>query len=401
MAKEKEQEKEPITRCYAVPDYLTPLLAGQDIPPGHRFGLYFKGWQRSGTTKDDWALNKEQKSEALKDVTQLGNTAAELSKNLLKRQSTLKGQMPEQVFHLHAKNTSPFITGMGNEHPVENGFAFLPPYGVPYLAGSGIKGMLLRAAKYLAFNQRDNWSDAAINVLFGSADMDEAGNPIKGQQGALRFWDCFPQVANSQLAVEIMTPHNGDYLQGDSTPHTSGQPVPIPFLAIPPESAFDFFIQADLARLDQALKSHWQTMLKAAFTTLFEFVGMGAKTAVGYGQMQKLQTPEEVQQERKLKEEEESRQREARLEQEGYGKEKIDEQGVYARLEGSAICIQDKNTKLIATFHNAKTIWDSLPDDILATYKKKKKPIKVTASYVQQGNNKTLTSLTPEPDQAG
>ena len=397
MAKDNEQD-----RWYAVPDYMTKLFEEmtklfedvakaqhkditedqlkemaedqrQDmIPPGHRFGLYFKGWHYGNTAKDKWTLDKEQKSAALKEVTQLGSTAAELSTALFDRQSSLKGQMPEQVFHLYAKNTSPFMTGMGNEHPVENGFAFLSPYGVPYLAGSSIKGMLLRAAKYLAFNQRDNWSDAAINVLFGSADVDEAGNPIKGKQGALRFWDCFPQVAKHKLAVEIITPHNGDYLQGDSTPHTSGQPVPIPFLAIPPESAFDFFIQADLARLDQELKSHWQTMLKAAFTTLFEFVGMGAKTAVGYGQMQERPTTT-------LK-------------------------AVRAKWDEGrrSIVITDDANKELVHFPgtSSQSQWQKLPAEVLERYRaatKKKKYIKVNVVYEPLGNESTLLSIHPLP----
>ena len=38
------------------------------------------------------------------------------------------------------------------EHPLENGFAFLQPYGLPYLAGSGVKGVLRQTARLLAEN---------------------------------------------------------------------------------------------------------------------------------------------------------------------------------------------------------------------------------------------------------
>ncbi|MCX8518010.1 MAG: hypothetical protein ORN29_08120, partial [Rhodoferax sp.] len=47
-----------------------------------------------------------------------------------------------QCLRLHATAKAPFTTGLGNEHPLENGFAFLNPYGLPYLAGSGVKGVL-------------------------------------------------------------------------------------------------------------------------------------------------------------------------------------------------------------------------------------------------------------------
>ncbi|MDH2431444.1 type III-B CRISPR module RAMP protein Cmr6 [Pokkaliibacter sp. MBI-7] len=460
MAKnnEQEQEQEQITRCYAVPDYITPLLkkitelSEEDkhkemMPPGHRFGLYFKGWQQAFKKSDgeevrvdsvkNWLLHKEQKNAALKEVTLLGKTAEQLSAALLKRQQAMT--YSSTVFYLYAQNTSPFMTGMGNEHPVENGFAFLSPYGVPYLAGSGIKGMLLRAAKYLAKSamlkehqhQRAGWSDAAINTLFGSADTDEAGKPIQGRQGALRFWDCFPQVANSTLAVEIMTPHNGDYLQGDSTPHTSGQPVPIPFLAIPPKSDFHFFIQADVSRLAPPLRDSWQDMLKAAFFELFHWVGMGAKTAVGYGQMdfnhdelsdddkqfyvnrtkfhqeqqrafdqeKERERQKKEEQERKLKAEEEARQKERqRIEEDarrqaelaglGMGEEEFLEQAGMAELQGYVKITQNNNPLLFKTPKDIE-IWNTLPAEVIKKYKKNKKPISVIFDYKKKG----LTAL--------
>lgn len=35
-----------------------------------------------------------------------------------------------------------FVTGMGNPHPVENGFSWHPTLAVPYLAGSAVKGLV-------------------------------------------------------------------------------------------------------------------------------------------------------------------------------------------------------------------------------------------------------------------
>lgn len=35
-----------------------------------------------------------------------------------------------------------FVSGMGNAHPVENGFTWHPVYGTPYLPGSSVKGLL-------------------------------------------------------------------------------------------------------------------------------------------------------------------------------------------------------------------------------------------------------------------
>ena len=94
----------------------------------------------------------------------------------------------------------------------------------------------------------------------------------------------FPEPAGNRLCVEIMTPHYCDYYQGKTTPHDSGQPNPILFLAIPPGSRFTFFMQCEKALLSKPLQGTWQTLLETAFRHAFDWLGFGAKTAVGYGQ---------------------------------------------------------------------------------------------------------------------
>jgi len=90
--------------------------------------------------------------------------------------------------------------------------------------------------------------------------------------------------------VEIMTPHQTHYYRDGEQPHDSGQPTPIPFLTVPPGSGFTFHVQCDLARLmrlapNLARDDQWKSLLQAAFEHAFEWLGFGAKTAVGYGAM--------------------------------------------------------------------------------------------------------------------
>ena len=104
------------------------------------------------------------------------------------------------------------------------------------------------------------------------------------------FWDVIPQIKGDSLTVEIMTPHQSHYYQNGATPHESGQPNPISFLTVPPKSGFVFHVQCDLAHLDRiapalAANGLWKTLLEAAFTHAFKWLGFGAKTAVGYGAM--------------------------------------------------------------------------------------------------------------------
>ncbi|HBA66898.1 MAG TPA: type III-B CRISPR module RAMP protein Cmr6, partial [Methylococcaceae bacterium] len=102
-------------------------------------------------------------------------------------------------------------------------------------------------------------------------------------QGTLCFWDVYPQSAS--LTMGILTPHHGGYFNGENAPHDSEQPVPNFFLTIPPGSDFDFYCTCVKTRLPEALQQNWQALIKSAFEHAFDWLGFGAKTAVGYGQM--------------------------------------------------------------------------------------------------------------------
>lgn len=194
---------------------------------------------------------------------------------------------------------------------------------MPYLPGSGVKGVLRQAARELASGDWDEiygktgWSDellpsplsgrgvggeglSMLDALFGLKSGDGDTFHLRG---ALTFWDVIPQIKGDSLAVEIMTPHQSHYYQqnaqaGSTNPHDSGQPVPISFLTVPPGSGFAFHVVCDLAHLnrlapDLAKNNRWKELLTAAFTHAFEWLGFGAKTAVGYGAMTRDQQAEQ------------------------------------------------------------------------------------------------------------
>jgi CRISPR-associated protein Cmr6 len=109
-----------------------------------------------------------------------------------------------------------------------------------------------------------------------------------------------PRLEGEQLLVDVMTPHQTHYYQpkaggarandkntaGSSSPHDSGQPNPIHFLTVPPGSGFVFHVACDPARLLPVLQDgRWRERLAEAFEHAFEWLGFGAKTAVGYGAM--------------------------------------------------------------------------------------------------------------------
>lgn len=269
----------------AVPRYVRDGHGFENCPPGHRFSLYFDGWN------DKWEIAEGKKANGLRRLLKL-NDGKDLLDQLRQRQAALAESISEERrLIVDGSSTSPFATGLGNEHPIENGFAFLSPYGLPYLAGSGVKGVMRRAAEELKVDEAAGVTKAVIDALFGPEDPASTGEGAaladdRRRRGALTFWDVFPEPARGELVVEIMTPHYGKYYQGKCSPHDAGQPNPIPFLAVPAESRFRFIVTLEPAFVPQGLPPFdWNGVLKTVFKHAFDWLGFGAKTAVGYGAM--------------------------------------------------------------------------------------------------------------------
>jgi len=163
--------------------------------------------------------------------------------------------------------------------------AFLNPYGLPYLPGSSFKGVMRQAAKELIsgdWGDNHGWDQPAMDALFGK-ETESGDTETERTRGALSFWDVFPWC--DRLAADIMTPHYGDYYQGHTTPADCGQPTPILFLTLPPRTPFVFYVQCNPAALSDRLRADWRGLIEAACQHAFDWLGFGAKTAVGYGQM--------------------------------------------------------------------------------------------------------------------
>lgn len=315
----------------AVPKYLGRNF--KNASPALRFSMLLPLWGVNRRTKEllwttsdishevrgplrqEREIKLNNKVDALAQAAALNPEDKAAMKALADRQSHLAGNLPHML-SLDATAIAPFTTGLGNEHPLENGFAFLNPYGLPYLAGSGVKGVLRQAARELASGQWGNehgWSadkqfeirvngkSLAISMLDALFGLESQDGDTLHMRGALSFWDVIPQMPNgtTSLHVEVMTPHQSHYYQqkkdsksdSSATPHDSGQPTPISFLTVPPGSGMTFHVQCDLPRLQRlaptlAEGDAWKKLLQAAFEHAFEWLGFGAKTAVGYGAMQ-------------------------------------------------------------------------------------------------------------------
>lgn len=176
------------------------------------------------------------------------------------------------------KSTSRFATGLGREHPIENGFVWHPALGVPYLPGSSVKGLVRAWATTWA--EPEPKSEDRGRIL---------GGP--GAVGTVLFLEALP-LGPVQLKADVMTPHYGDYYegkkdQGNLTPAADWlSPNPIPFLTVAPGQTFQFALAPrTLSAQDRKDCDACVKWLEEALTWL----GAGAKTAVGYGRFAKAE----------------------------------------------------------------------------------------------------------------
>jgi len=187
---------------FTVPNYLAKRLDEMaQCPPGHRFLLYFQGAayqaempgdgrqeqnkKRDALAKEmsrgewtrvydqykpgtEWLPLKDAKKYAIKSCYAIPKASRAMLAAIRARQQLLARSCGENALSFHARLNAPLAIGLGNPHPVENGFSFLQPYGIPYIPGSGIKGPLRRTAEELALSPEDNgWTIPLVWVLFG------------------------------------------------------------------------------------------------------------------------------------------------------------------------------------------------------------------------------------------
>jgi CRISPR-associated protein Cmr6 len=239
------------------------------------FERFFNGFAQ------DWQIpkpdvNQDAKKDWIKTVTGLSGSQKQLD-DFNQRQQAL-------VNHLQGQSRCyrtdwHFVSGMGNPHPVENGFSWHPTLAVPYLAGSAVKG-LVRA--WVEMND-DELKKERLKTWFGTADKKE----VAEQSGAFIFFDAVP-YERPHLIGDIMTPHMGEwYAKGDNCqlkpetiPADWHEPVPVHFLAVK-NAKFIFSIAAR----NKATATTELDAVVLALKNALEWLGAGAKTATGYGYM--------------------------------------------------------------------------------------------------------------------
>ncbi|MDA3875686.1 MAG: type III-B CRISPR module RAMP protein Cmr6 [Halothiobacillus sp.] len=248
------------------------------------YDQYDPGWIVSAPAKNDW-LQTHFGNKKVGDEQQLGQHSIAQASLI----ASLEGKTC--VF----KTSWHLVTGMGNPHPVENGFAWHPTLGVPYLSGAAVKGLL---RSYIETHLDADQAELRQLLLhwFGSVDKDP--NEVKKaeeetQAGGLIFFDALPSKPVT-LTIDIMTPHLGKWYEKGGTedagkpeaiPADWHDPVPVPFLAAKDITLqFGFSLRhAPSAKLNPIDLDDVADALERAL----EQMGAGGKTTTGYGALQR------------------------------------------------------------------------------------------------------------------
>lgn len=241
---------------------------------GHA-GLWFDKfcpWKRTAS----WRAIEASKLECLQEACARPAGDESLLAELITRRKRLIASHDGQA--VCVKTAGRFVTGLGYQHPLENGFAWHSTLGAPYLPGSGLKGVTRTWAELTEAPHRD------IHRIFGprtgARSADAAGEDREPQAGSVVFLEAIPRRP-VKLAAEVMTPHYSPYYQDGEAPADYHRPNPIQFLTVDHgQPFFGGVLPRDAEAQDDARRAHeWLV------TALVE-IGAGAKTATGYGRFE-------------------------------------------------------------------------------------------------------------------
>jgi CRISPR-associated protein Cmr6 len=189
--------------------------------------------------------------------------------------NTLK-EIPE-ICLLRAEVEGRMVVGLGAESVLENSIALQRTYGLPYIPGSGLKGLASSFA-HQRLGQgipedgaKPKWSKGGEfhRELFGTTEL----------SGCVSFYDALyipgTAQADGPLHSDVITVHHPKYYQGNSTPPADwDSPDIIPFL-----SATGHYLVA------LSGDPNWCNAARTLLANGLTHLGIGAKTSSGYGRM--------------------------------------------------------------------------------------------------------------------
>jgi len=165
------------------------------------------------------------------------------------------------------------LIGMNGNAGLETGCCLSRNYGMPYIPGSSVKGVVR------------NWANSNLKAF--SDDIEELLGTDDSEQpsrisGTVTFHDAWwiPKDGGKPFVLDVVTTHHQAYYNGSQDkPSDTDSPIPNHLLAV--QGSFLFVLEGEPEAVQTC-----QRMLEEAL----EHNGIGAKTAAGYGYMSQSQT---------------------------------------------------------------------------------------------------------------
>jgi len=274
--------------------------------------------------------NKKWFLESVINIQRSINNVSKITENFAKRiekqRVDLEKHGYENIFKneknkcLKLKTASRLVVGLGAGHVLETSLTLHHIFGIPYIPGSALKGVVRMVSFWKIAEKLDKKSEEQIKDLQKQlyegklSDTDE--NEIlkhklsfgtQSLKGLLVFLDAYPEIQNNQqiFELDVMTPHYQGYYTKNQVPGDWENPNPIPFLTVKKGITFCFNVLFDKFRAERLLTSkddefpnQAKNIIKEWFNdnlskisqdvrdwikeALTEF-GVGAKTRLGYG----------------------------------------------------------------------------------------------------------------------
>ncbi len=194
------------------------------------------------------------------------------------------------------------VVGLGSEGILETSIALHRTYGVPYIPGSALKGLLAAyIRKHATDSQWGMWvpkqqpngdqskdktmwqPDLLYTFFFGTTD----------QAGYLTFYDALYVPGTGfkidgkpvPLHADVMTVHHAKYYGNEGKPPAdSDSPLPVPFLTATGKYCLAMGMPG-VAAAEQKQALHWIDFAFEVLKKALDEWGVGAKTSSGYGRL--------------------------------------------------------------------------------------------------------------------
>ena len=245
------------------------------------------------------------KNDSLKSICK--TTAPEKAQVLVNRQTdhlTALSARGYSVCQFEMITSSRLVCGLGIPSCAKNGLFMDRIWGIPYLSGSGLKGIaqdqsLISLDAFFDVNdRRDKKRHHSIFIAMFGPQSGEKGQILdrywKAGKGAVVFLDAVPILhPNTEpYEMDIVNPHYNNYYSsgGGEPPGDYQSPIPSFFITVRRNITFSFAIAAKNVHLDlknNGIKEPAGNYLcdqasKWLQTALME-LGIGGKTRIDYG----------------------------------------------------------------------------------------------------------------------